>query len=510
MSEVDAETLGQQVTLLGLVTREQLKEARFHAEDGSVEALERVLLRQELVTSWQLEKLRKGDVEGFFYGGCRVLFHLAEGSFARVYRGAKLPGNQPVAIKVLRQRFVADPSAVDRFNQEAEAGIKLIHNNIVRTYEYGEQDKRYFMIMEYVEGANLRDFLKIRGVLKPTDALPLMIGLAHGLRYSHAQGVTHRDIKPTNILISNHGAAKLVDFGLANLREGSSEDKKLAAAHGQRTVDYSALERTCGSPKGDPRSDIFFMGCVYYQMLCGMLPLPEVEAKDPLKKMLVRSFSAIKPLSDQRNAPDEELCRIVEKMMKIDLKQRYQSMDEVVRDLEAFIAGLVVSPQPSSPGRKAAPTPTEVEDLEFSEDDLLPHEVEAGPAEDRKSLLCVEFQPDIQDAFRKSLTKLGYRVLLVGDAERSVERFRELRPDAVVFDVDGLGPESLDSFLEMHEAAREEGHDLRALVLLGPRQHYLASRLPESERLIVLTKPIKMRQVQDAVLRLAPRQVAGS
>ena len=107
-----------------------------------------------------------------------------------------------------------------------------------------------------------------------------MVGLVSALQYSNGHGITHRDIKGTNILIASNGTAKLVDFGLATI-EG--DEKKVAAAHGQRTVDYSALERTCGSVKGDPRSDIFFLGCVFYQMLTGQLPMPEVETADPLK-----------------------------------------------------------------------------------------------------------------------------------------------------------------------------------------------------------------------------------
>ena len=184
--------------------------------------------------------------------------------------------------------------------------MKLRHENIVRIISFGEEDKRHYMIMEYVEGSNLRDFLKIRARIKGTDALPLMLGLARGLKYSLDSGVTHRDIKGTNILIGHTGVAKLVDFGLAAI-EG--EDKRMAVAHGQTTVDYSALERTCGSPKGDPRSDIYFLGCVFYQMVTGQLPLPEVETSDPLAKMLKRSFGAIKPISEQRHAPDPAVCR---------------------------------------------------------------------------------------------------------------------------------------------------------------------------------------------------------
>ena len=316
MPELDAESLVDQVTMLGLVSREQLREAMADAEDGSPDAVLRMLLRKGWLTSWQVERLKKGDPAGFFYGESKVLFHLAEGTFARVYRGEHASSGQPLAIKVLRQRFALIPEAVHRFHKEAEAGIRLRHENIVRIIDVGQQDNRHFMIMEYVEGMNLRDFLKLRGRLKPGQAVPLMLGLAQGLKYSLEQGVTHRDIKGTNILISNSGVAKLVDFGLATI-EG---DESKSSVKSQRTVDYSALERTCKSPKGDPRSDIYFLGCVFYQMLTGQLPMEESESKDMLKKMLVRSFGAIKPISEHPYAPDEELCRIIEKMMKIDLK----------------------------------------------------------------------------------------------------------------------------------------------------------------------------------------------
>jgi CheY-like chemotaxis protein/tRNA A-37 threonylcarbamoyl transferase component Bud32 len=517
-SELDAEALLEQATLLGLITQNQAFEAKVDAEDGSVEALVSVLLRRGWMTSWQLDRLQKGDPTGFFFGGCKVIFHIAEGTFARVYRGERIQGRLPVAIKVLRQRFVIDSRAVQRFHNEAEAGMKLRHPNIVRILDVGEQYNRHFMVMEYVEGSNLRDFLKIRQHLSPTAALPLMIGLARGLKYAMDEGVTHRDIKGTNILISTNGTAKLVDFGLATI-EGEEVKSGLQS---QRTVDYSALERTCGSPKGDPRSDIYFLGCVYYQMLTGQLPMPEVESKDPLAKMLKRSFSAIIPLSDQRHAPDPELSRIVEKMMKVDLKARYQRMDEVLQDLEAYDAQ----------SKGLAPAPAVVQPLELEEDIFeLPPEVsyvESNPAvfegeEDfeimpyehgaekfevkalhQKNVLCVEAQGDVQDAFRKTLSRMGYRVFLVADPERAAERYRESAPDAVIFDLDGLGAAALGSLLDMHEKAREEGRDLIAIVLLGPRQQAVRDRLPRDERRIVLSKPVKMKEIQQAISQLVP------
>jgi eukaryotic-like serine/threonine-protein kinase len=241
-------------------------------------------------------------------------------------------------------------------------------------------------------------------------------------------------------------------------------------------------------------------------MLTGQPAMAETETKDMLAKMLKRSFGAIKPLSEQRYAPDPELCQIVEKMMKVDLKARYQTVDEVLRDLQAY----------ESRHSSSYPTP-ETEEDELDENAIFVHSFREDPkrkdsahngakavAVPLKNLLCVETQSEIQDAFRKSLTKMGYRVFLVGDPERAAERYREQPPDAVIFDADGLGPEAVDSFLDMHEKAREDGHELAALVLLGPRQIALKEKFPAEDRLVILSKPIKMKQIQDTIAQLVP------
>ena len=506
MPDLDAQSLADHAAMIGLVTRAAAREAMADSENGSIEAVSRSFLRKGLLTSWQIERLKKSDPSGFFYGGYKVLFHLAEGTFARVYRGVKPEDGSAVAVKVLRNRFVNDPAAVARFHDEAEAGMKMRHENIVRILEHGDEEKRAFMIMEYVEGANLRDFLKIRGRLSAEDALPLMLGMARGLKYSFDKGVTHRDIKGTNILISNSGEAKLVDFGLA----GITGDESKTSMQSQRTVDYSALERTCRSEKGDPRSDIYFMGCVFYQMITGTIPMKEAESKDLLQKMLVRPFNSIVPLADHRLKPDLEIAEIVDKMMKIDLKARYQFMNDVVKDLEKFaervkggITGLDT-------------VGTEEEEFLLNLDDMfMTRPGETGPttaapggtpgpaqAAPKKTILCVESQTPIQDAFRKSLSKLKYRVILVGDAEVAAERFREDPPDAVIFDLDGLGEEGIDWLVDMHDKAHDDGHQLHALVLLGPRQRGLRDHLPVGDRLIVLDKPVKMKQVEYALTQL--------
>lgn len=510
MPDVDIESLVDQLTLIGLITREQYREGRADAENGSGEALIRALMRKGWLTSWQLERLKKGDPSSFFYGNYRALFHLAEGTFARVYRGAHNDNGSPVAIKVLRNRFAQISQAVDRFHKEAEAGRKLRHANIVEVLDQGQHENRHYMIMEYVEGTNLREFLRLRPRIQEKDALPLMLGLAHGLEFSHEQGVTHRDLKATNILISNTGAAKLVDFGLATI-EGDGSQQGMTS---QRTVDYSALERTCGSPKGDPRSDIYFLGCVFYHMLTGQVALEDSESKDPLKKMLKRSFGVIKPISEHRYAPAEPLAVVIEKMMKMDLKARYQHMHQVVSDLEEYQA--TIDPEAAEVRDFARKVKDLDEDMPveefFEETEPAPEEssevaiaeAHGARAVAAHSVLCVEAQAEIQDALRKNLSRMGYRVLLVSDAERAAERYGESPSDAVIFDTDGLGDSSIEAITEMHDKAEEDGHPLIALVLLGPRQGALREQLPPIGQLKVLCKPIKMKDVQDAITELLP------
>ncbi len=504
MAPFDAEGLSELTVLIGLLTRDQARSAREEAENGSVEAYCKVLLRKGFLTNWQLDRLLKGGTNGFFFGGCKVLFHIAEGTFARVYRGIKEPGQQSVAIKVLRKRFTSDPASVKQFYHEAEAGVKLNHPSIVRIYDYGEEDKQYYMVMEYVEGMNLRDFLKRRHRLGLHDALPMMIQLAEGLKYSLDLGITHRDIKATNVLISNRGEAKLVDFGLATIE---TDEKKMERAHGVRTVDYSALERTCKSVKGDPRSDIFFLGCVFYQMLTGVPPMPEVEHHDPLVKMLRRNINAIKPISDHSHAPSPGICQVIEKMMKIDLKQRYQSMEEVVADLKSFEQATLIEAQRQAQAQihvEALASPHSAVIAADDEDDGFDMSLFENDAIVRKSVLCVEIQEPVQDVLRKTLKRMGYHVMLVRDAERAAERYNESPPDAVLFDFDGQGMEAFEAFRQMHEKSRDLDQRLFAVVLLGPRQHIHRGLVPKSEGIVVMSKPVRMKEIQAALSQLLP------
>lgn len=358
----------------------------------------------------------------------------------------------------------------------------------------------------------------------------MMLGLSRGLKYTLDRGITHRDIKATNILISSTGTAKLVDFGLATME---SEEKK--GVTNQRTVDYSALERTCGSPKGDPRSDIFFLGCVFYQMYTGTPPMPEAESPDPLQKMLKRSFHAIKPLIEHRMAPSPEVCAIIEKMMFMDLKARYQSMAEVISDLEAYVAKIgVLATQDEEEaivieeeekalsqaddntimatffGRSSVDDKKKVEEDHDDSFDLPTLESEDAEAQVDSAggevkafvqprVLCIEVQEEIRNAFRKSFDKLGYRTLLFGDPEGAAERFKEMPADVLVFDADGLGAEGIENLRELLKISREKHKkSIPTLVLLSPKQKSWASAIPTDMPHKILVKPLKLKDISEA------------
>ena len=229
------------------------------------------LLRRELLTAYQLERLLRGDRTGYFYGHYKVLYQVGSGTFARVHRAVHRETGKVVAVKVLRGRFSDDATKRDQFNKEAEVGQALRHPNIVAIYEVATERNSPYMVMEFIEGQTLRDFIRIRKQLAPIDAVRLMVDIVRGLEYAFRRGISHRDLKSSNVLVSAMQTAKLVDFGLAGIDPDMSDDV-LAGQENPRTLDYVALERACNVTKDDNRSDIFFAGAIFYHMLAGKRP----------------------------------------------------------------------------------------------------------------------------------------------------------------------------------------------------------------------------------------------
>lgn len=224
------------------------------------------------------------------------------------------------ALKVLSPKLKKDPAFAERFAREGRALSRLTHPNIVSIYDAGESNGRLFLLMEYVDGMNLRQALR-EGRFSPEEALAVVPRLCEALQYAHEQGVVHRDIKPENILIDRHGEVKIVDFGLAKLLNLPGSEFTLTETRQRMgTPHYMAPEQIGAPQQVDHRADIFALGVVFYEMLTGELPLGRFAP--PSKKVQV----------------DVRLDEVVLRALENEPQRRYQSAREVKSDIES-IAG---------------------------------------------------------------------------------------------------------------------------------------------------------------------------
>ena len=198
-----------------------------------------------------------------------IVRHLARGGMAEVYLAHDQLLDRRVALKVLFAEFARDPAFVQRFRREAQAAANLNHPNIVAVFDWGEEDGTYFIVMEYVEGRSLREAIQAEGPLYPNLAADLASDIAGALGFAHRNGVVHRDVKPGNILLTPQGQVKVTDFGIARAAGASEGLTQTGSVMG--TATYFSPEQAQGLPV-DVRSDVYSLGVVLYEMVCGIPP----------------------------------------------------------------------------------------------------------------------------------------------------------------------------------------------------------------------------------------------
>ncbi len=302
-----------------LVRMEQWKHVETELTNGqSIPDVLTLLERRQLLTSLQTQRILKGNTDGLVLGRYKLLYRNASGSFARVYRASTLDDQTTVAVKLLRDRWAADPEAVASFHREARICQRFQHPNIVPILDVGSEGNFHYFTMEFVEGGNLRDFMRIRNSLSPAEATRCTYEICAGLEYALSMGATHRDLKLTNVLMSSSGVAKLVDFGLAGAesptKAGTSDDV-------HRALEYASLERGTNAPDNDPRSDLFFTGAIMYELVSGESAWPRTRDRDERKQL--SRYTNTPPLSSIR--PDVPRCvtAVVDKLMQVGPNDRY-------------------------------------------------------------------------------------------------------------------------------------------------------------------------------------------
>lgn len=196
---------------------------------------------------------------------------IGRGGMATIYRGRDIRMERVVAIKVLREVYSTDPKFVTRFVREAKAASALQHPNIVQVYDYGQTDGSYYIVMELVEGTDLRRYLRSRGVLDVDRAVIITHDVALGLGAAHRRSIVHRDVKPQNILVGRDGSIKLTDFGIASVYKDINAERLTTTGMTLGTVQYYAPEQAQGEIVS-PAADVYALGIVMYEMLTGRPP----------------------------------------------------------------------------------------------------------------------------------------------------------------------------------------------------------------------------------------------
>lgn len=274
-----------------------------------------------------------------------VINAIASGGMATVYRGWDYNTDRFVAIKALRppEHPSADPFAAVRFRREAQAAAKISHPNVVMIYDFVEERGGQFLIMEYVDGINLKREIADRGPLPFPRAFKIAEQMCAALAASHARGLIHRDIKPQNILLTEDGRARLTDFGIVHVTDGEALTQ---GGFVLGTADYLSPEQARGDHLG-PQSDMYSLGVVLFEMLTGVPPFTGVS---PVSIAMQHATETIPPLSAFNPNLPVEVEAVVRRAVERDAKKRYQSAVLMGRALQTCRQQLT-RPVPLRPAR---------------------------------------------------------------------------------------------------------------------------------------------------------------
>jgi serine/threonine-protein kinase len=361
----------------GILAERQLEAVRTQVKNGAYPSdphgLAERLVQEEILTRFQANRLLQNKAHGLVVDRYVLLERLGEGSMGRVFKAQHRLMGRLVALKLIAPAYASRAKSIARFRRELRLIGRLDHPNIVRAYDAAQFGDCFYLVMEYARGQSLDRVYESRGPLPPEDVIEYAAQAALGLAHAHAQGIVHRDVKPSNLLLTSDGQIKVLDLGLGILIDADDQSSfATAAGRAVGTIDFMSPEQASGVDV-DGRSDCFALGCTMYILMTGRLPFP---ADTDLKRLVRRLEGPPVPITDHLPDLPPAVVQVLDKLLARELEDRFQTATEAAAALRALLQDGGSAPSESPP----APAPAPRDAISFSAGSPAPVE---GPSDPR-------------------------------------------------------------------------------------------------------------------------------
>ena len=297
-------------------------------------ALAQKLVKERILTDYQVRRFLQNKPHGLTVGKYVIQDRLGSGSMGRVYKAQHTLMGRSVALKVIAPEILSNARVVARFQREMKLVGRLDHPNVVRAFDADQVGSILYIVMEYVAGQSLGQKFRAKGPLNPMDVIGYAAQAALGLAHAHAQGIVHRDVKPSNLFLSSDGQVKVLDLGLGVLMESDSASS-FATADGIAvgTIDYMSPEQACGKDV-DGRSDLYSLGCSMHHLISGKLPFP---GDSPVERLGKRINGKPAPIDELVADLPDGLPRVMSRLLSNRPADRYQTAQDVAVALQDLL-----------------------------------------------------------------------------------------------------------------------------------------------------------------------------